>query len=97
MGSILEELEKKKKLRGRKERIDMDMTWRERKVRWKLGEIARKVESGGIRTWVGNGRIRIGEKWWRWDEEKEALRDERGNIRKEEQGEEEDKLGRVMK
>lgn len=35
-------MEKKSKLRGRKERILEDWTWKERKMRWRLEEIARE-------------------------------------------------------
>jgi len=38
------------------------------------------------RVWVRQGRIRIDEHWWRWDEEEEVLRDERGNVRGGKQG-----------
>lgn len=43
-GTKWEVMEKKKKLRGRKERIDADLTWKERKTRWKLRKIARMEE-----------------------------------------------------
>ncbi|XP_029175403.1 golgin subfamily A member 6-like protein 7 [Nylanderia fulva] len=76
-----EVMEKKKRLKGRKERIDTDLTWKEREIRRKLGEIARREEKRGERTWVSNGKLKIGEKWWRWDEEKEVLRDEKGNVK----------------
>lgn len=39
-------MEKKKKLKGRKERIIEDWTWKERKIWWKLEEVARR-EMGG--------------------------------------------------
>ena len=81
-------MEKKKKLRGRKERIGADLTWKERRIRWKLGEIARMEEMREVRTWLGQGRIKIGEKWWKWDEEEEVLNDGNGRIRKREEGEE---------
>lgn len=42
-------------------------------------EIAREEEGKGRKVWVGYGKIRIDEKWWRWDEEEEELRDGRGN------------------
>lgn len=42
----------KKILRGRKERIMEDLTWRERKIRWKLGDIARSEEMEGRRVWI---------------------------------------------
>src|SRR5436190_9747800 len=82
-----EVMEKKKKLRGRKERIGADLTWRERRTKWKLGEIARREEMKGERTRVGQGRIKIGEKWWKWDEEEEVLKNGNGRVRKTEEGE----------
>lgn len=82
-----EVMEKKKRLRGRKERITEDLTWKERRVRWRLGEIARKEQEEGKRVWIKGGMIRIGEKWWRWDEEEEKLKDSNGGIREEGQGE----------
>lgn len=47
--------EKMKKLKGRMERISKDLSWKERRVRWKLGEIARKEEATGRRVWVEMG------------------------------------------
>lgn len=38
---------RKRNLRGRKERVLEDWTWKERRMRWKLEEIARKEESNG--------------------------------------------------
>lgn len=52
-------MERKKRLRGRKERIVEDLTWKERKMRWKLEDIARMEERRGKRVWVGYGKIRI--------------------------------------
>lgn len=45
-----EVMEKKKRLRGRKERIVEDLTWKERKMRWKLEDIARMEEKRGKRV-----------------------------------------------
>ncbi|KYN12099.1 hypothetical protein ALC57_15734 [Trachymyrmex cornetzi] len=74
-----------KNLKGRKERIWEDLTWRERKIRYGLGEIAKKEMAEGKRVWVRGGRIRIEGRWWRWDEEREALTEEggiaEGNVR----------------
>lgn len=39
------------------------------------------------RVWIGYGRIKIEEKWWRWIEEEEVLVDEKDMIREEVQGE----------
>jgi len=36
-----------------------DLSWRERRVRWRLGEIARMEEAKGRTVWVRGGRIRI--------------------------------------
>lgn len=80
-------MEKKKRLRGRKERILEDLSWKERRVRWKLGEVARREQAVGNRVWVKGGRIRIGELWWRWDEEEEVLKDERGRVKEDVVGE----------
>lgn len=74
-------IEKKKNLIDRRERISEELSWKERRVRWKLGEIARIEEAKGRKVWVREGRIRIGNRWWRWDEEGEMLRDEKGRIR----------------
>ncbi|RLU19487.1 hypothetical protein DMN91_008044 [Ooceraea biroi] len=81
----------KKNLRGREERIMDDWTWKERRMRWKLEEIAREEEKNGKRVWIGYGKIKIDEKWWKWDEKEEVLTDERGRFRLGIQGEGEDK------
>jgi len=82
-----EVLERRRLLRGRKEKVTEDWTWEERKMRWKLEEIARREERRGKQVRIGYGRIKIGEQWWKWDEEEEVLRD-RGKEREGEQGEE---------
>lgn len=33
---------KKRNLKGRKERIEDDLTWKERKMKWKIEEIEKK-------------------------------------------------------
>jgi len=52
-----EVMRKKSKLRERKEKIMEDWTWKERRMRWKLEEIARKEMAKGGRY----GMIRINE------------------------------------
>lgn len=49
---------------GEKRKKDMRMTY---------------IEHMMIHIWVGYDRIRINEQWWRWDKDKEVLRDKRGN------------------
>lgn len=70
-----EVMSKKGKLKRRRERIEEDYTWRERRMKWRLQEIARREEKKGKRAWVGYGKIRIDGEWWRWYEEEEVLRD----------------------
>lgn len=76
-----EVMKKKRRLKGGKMRITDDLTWRERKIKWKLEEIARSEEGRGKKVWVSYGKIRIGEEWWIWDEE--VLKDGKGRKRKE--------------
>lgn len=83
----------KRNLRGRRERIWEDLSFREKKIRWKLGRIARREEEMESRAWVSGGKIRIEWKWWMWDERREELIDEKGKVRKEE-GIKEQKGGR---
>lgn len=47
-------LEKQRNLKGKKERNMEDWTWKERRMRWKLEEIAGKEEREGRRTWKEN-------------------------------------------
>lgn len=83
-------------MRGRREKIWEDWTWGERRMRWRLEEIARREERKGEKVWIGYGRIRIGEQWWKWDEE-EVLKDGRGKVREEgrEKAEREERRGEV--
>jgi len=46
---------RKSKLKGREERISEDLSWKERKMKWKLEEIARVEERRGRRIWVEEG------------------------------------------
>jgi len=77
----------KKTLKGKRERIMEDWTWKERKMRWKLEEIARSEMRKGRKVWMSYGGIKIDEKWWRWDKEEEVLMDGKGMMRKENTGE----------
>lgn len=74
-------MEKKRALRGRRERIIEDRTWKERKMRWHLESIAAREEREGRRVRIGYGRIWIDGWLWRWDERKMVLRDRGGRER----------------
>jgi len=69
---------RKRKVRERGLMIEDDLTWRERKMKWKLEEIARQERERGKRVWVGYGKIQIEGKWWKEDEE--ILRDGDGKV-----------------
>lgn len=44
--------------------MEENFTWEERRVRWKLREIAREEVTKGRRAWVVQDRIRIKWEWW---------------------------------
>lgn len=65
--------EGKRKLKGRLERIEDDMTLEERKVKWKLENVAAEERRKGRRVRLGYMRMWIEEKLLRWDEIEEKL------------------------
>ncbi|XP_046746434.1 golgin subfamily A member 6-like protein 6 [Diprion similis] len=74
-------MEKKRELRRRIERIEDDLTWVERKMQWKLREIASTVKQERSRVRVGYGKLWIDGEVWKWDELGEVLRDVAGRVR----------------
>ncbi|KMQ88498.1 hypothetical protein RF55_12004 [Lasius niger] len=74
LGRKKELMIKKNKFRERGIRIEDDLTWRERKMKWKLEDIARQEREKGKRVWTSYGKLQIEVKWWFWDE-KEMLKD----------------------
>lgn len=88
----------KGKIKEKGIRIDNNLTWREKKMRWKVKEIARQEREKGKRMWIGYGKIHIDGKWWKWDEEEEVLKNNEGVIRgvfRGERGKGEERVGRV--
>lgn len=73
-------MRERRRLRERRLRIDNDLTWKERKMRWNLEDIARRERGEGKRVWVNYGKIQIEGKWWRWEEEEEMLKDNKGRV-----------------
>lgn len=55
----------KNRLRGRKEKIEEDLIWGERKMRWRLEEIAGEEEKKENRVRRGYGRLNINGQWWK--------------------------------
>lgn len=70
-----EVMRSKGKLRGRKERIEDDLTWKERKMQWRIREMGEEEEGKGKRVRVSYGKIAIDGKMWFCDERGEVLRD----------------------
>ncbi|XP_066593188.1 golgin subfamily A member 6-like protein 22 [Prorops nasuta] len=63
----------KGKLRGRKERIEEDMTWEERRVMEKVKRIAEGERRKGRRVYMGYMKVWIEGEEWRWREDKGEL------------------------
>lgn len=58
--------EKKSRLIGRKKRglvVLEDWIWKQRRMRWKLKEIARMEEKKGKKIWIEYGKIRRQDQW----------------------------------
>lgn len=83
-------MKRRREIKDKEIRIDDDLTWKERKMRWNLEEVARREREKGKRVRVSYGKIQIEGKWWKWEEEEERLRDNEGLIWKE-QGEEKER------
>jgi len=49
-------MEKMKELKGKKIRIDDDLTWGERRMKWRIGEIAEEERKKGNRVWTGKNQ-----------------------------------------
>ena len=73
-----EVMRNKGKLRGRKERLEDDLTWKERKMQWRLRRLGEEEEAKGKRVRVSYGKIVVDGITWFWDERREELRDWRG-------------------
>ena len=69
---------KKKCLKGMEERIEDDLTVKEREMQRRLKVIAEEERRKGKRVWVAYGRIDVEGEWWRWDKKRKVL--VRGNI-----------------
>lgn len=56
-------MEGKKKLKGGKGLIIKDLTWKERRMKWKMREIAKGEEEKENKVWLGNNKIQINGEW----------------------------------
>ena len=95
---------KKNKLKGRRERVEDDLTFEERRMQWMIRRVAEQEQQKGKRVRVSNRGIWIEKEWWEWDEQEEALKgkggiggEKRESMGKEGAGEElqEGKKGKV--
>ncbi|KAK1131957.1 hypothetical protein K0M31_016099 [Melipona bicolor] len=78
---------------GDKERLEDDLTEREKKMQRELRKIAVIERKKGKRIWFKYGKIQTDDVWWRWDEEEKVLKIWRG-IRRMEEKQDEKKKGR---
>jgi len=62
-----EVMQRKKELRGRKERIEDDLTWKERRMQWMIKRAAAREEGRGRRVKVSYGRLWVDGVWWKWE------------------------------
>lgn len=70
--------ENRHKLKGRKERVEKDLTWWERRTQWELRKLAAELEREGNSVKVMLGMIWIDGKWWKWMDVSRDLRDFKG-------------------
>lgn len=58
-------MKKKRELTEKGIKMEDDLIWKERKMKWRIEEIAREEREKGNRVWLGYGKIQIEGKWWR--------------------------------
>lgn len=61
------------RLRGEEVWIEEDLTWEERRTKWKMRQFAIKEERRGKNVRMGEGGLWIDGVWRRWDEEEGVL------------------------
>jgi len=49
-------------------------------MEWRIKEITRLERGREKRIWISYGRIQIEERWWRWDESEQTLKDNKGRA-----------------
>lgn len=77
-GSRRKILENNKKFKGREVWIEVNLTFKERKMKFKFRKIVEEEEGKGWEVRVGYRRMWIENIWWFWDEGKRSLEMERG-------------------
>jgi len=68
------------KLKGKEIWIEEDLTWEERRIRWRIRRIANEEEAKGKRVRIAQGGIWLEGIWWGWDEELGRLRNAKGKM-----------------
>lgn len=72
-------MEAKRNLRGRRERIEDDLTVEERKSRWLIEREAERERREGRNVQVGYMKMWVNGSLWRWDEVEGGWRGQQGN------------------
>lgn len=79
-------MRKRRALREKELRIEEDLTWGERRMKWNIENVVWRERGKGRRVWISYGKIQIEGEWWVWDEVERVLKG-RGGKNWEEQGE----------
>ena len=70
-------LKRNKALKGKKERMEDDSTWNERRRKWVMNQRAWGERMKENTAWIGKDRMWINGNMWIWNDEKEELSEER--------------------
>lgn len=73
VGKKIEVMKKRREVIEHEVRIEDDLTWKERKMKWSMEGITRREREKGKRVWIKYGKMAVEGKWWRWDEEKKEF------------------------
>lgn len=67
-------MRKKANLKGRNERIEDDLTWKERRMQWLIRERAEEEKGKGKRVIIRYGKLIVNGETWVWDQKREVIR-----------------------
>ena len=73
----MEVLGKKRNLKGKREIIEEDFTWKQQRMQWLIRRVAEKEREMRKRVKVRYGRLIVNKRMWYCDEERSMLRDGR--------------------
>lgn len=74
-------MERKRKLKNRKEWVEENLTWKERRAKWLLRREAERLSVEKRRIKIGYMKMWINGKEWIWNERERRLKDKAGERR----------------